>query len=152
MRGYHEVGNYFLITEGYDGEEDFHNITDGDPDSPNSLEWFRLTTQANYECWFDDVFIRPIADTLGSMVSIAGYEDEEDNYDWHNINEGSFIVAVEPYTRIVDVMLVLGGLCMLPVSTVYLAYNRKSMNQDKAFYFLILFLMGWGLFIGGIWP
>ena len=52
-----------------------------------------------------------------------------------------------------DVSLIILGLCMIPASTLYLAYGIKhDRSDDRLFYGLILFFMGCGLFIGGILP
>lgn len=45
------------------------------------------------------------------------------------------------------------GLCMIPASTVFLVWGgRKKMSFDKMFIFLLVFIFGWALFLGGIGP
>ena len=52
-----------------------------------------------------------------------------------------------------DVSLIILGLCMIPASTLYLAYGVKhDRSDDRLFYGLIMFFLGCGLFIGGIIP
>ena len=52
-----------------------------------------------------------------------------------------------------DTLLIILGLVMIPVSTIYLAYGAKhDRSSNRLFYGLILFFMGCGLFIGGILP
>jgi hypothetical protein len=48
---------------------------------------------------------------------------------------------------------VLLGLVMIPASGLYLVKGGKDeMSGDKVFFFLIAFMIGWALFIGGIMP
>ena len=62
--------------------------------------------------------------------------------DWHP-------VAIFGY----DAFFVFLGLIMIPFSTMYLVKGgRKELSMDKVFYFLILFMLGWAFFIGGIMP
>ncbi len=62
----------------------------------------------------------------------------------------------EPYYNMqdtVDSVLIFAGLIMIPTSTMYLVRGGKEeMSQDKVFYFLIAFVIGWALVIGGITP
>ena len=66
--------------------------------------------------------------------------------------------SVEVYTMTdeglqwsLDVTIVFMGLIMIPCSVMYLVRGGKNdMSSDKLFYGLILFLIGWGLFLGGI--
>ena len=52
-----------------------------------------------------------------------------------------------------DVSLIILGLCMIPASTLYLAYGVKhDRSDDRLFYGLIMFFLGCGLFIGGVLP
>jgi len=52
-----------------------------------------------------------------------------------------------------DVGLIIMGLIMIPASTIYFVRGGKEdMSQDKLFYFLIAFVIGWALVIGGITP
>ena len=52
-----------------------------------------------------------------------------------------------------DTALIILGLVMIPVSTIYLAYGAKhDRSSDRLFYGLIIFFLGCGLFIGGILP
>ena len=50
-----------------------------------------------------------------------------------------------------NMFLILFGLVLVVASGCYLAYCIKGdMSQDKLFYFLIAFMFGWGLFLGGM--
>ena len=85
------------------------------------------------------------------------FGEEENNFpppQW-NIVVGiailQFIVAL--FTGSLDALLTFLGLIMIPASTLFLAYSSKhDMSSDKVFFFLILFVIGWALFISGITP
>ena len=50
-----------------------------------------------------------------------------------------------------NMLLIFFGVCMIPASTIFLVYGgRKNFSMDKMFYFLIAFIIGWALLIGGI--
>ena len=52
-----------------------------------------------------------------------------------------------------DTALIILGLVMIPVSTIYLAYGIKhDRSSNRLFYGLIIFMVGCGLLIGGILP
>lgn len=52
-----------------------------------------------------------------------------------------------------DVGLIIMGLIMIPASTMYFVRGGKEdMSRDKVFYFLIAFIIGWALVVGGITP
>ncbi len=45
------------------------------------------------------------------------------------------------------------GLCMIPASVLlFVRGGKDDLDSDKFFYFLIMFVMGWALFVGGIMP
>ena len=49
--------------------------------------------------------------------------------------------------------LIILGLVMIPVSTIYLAYGAKhDRSSDRLFFGLMIFILGCGLFIGGVLP
>ena len=75
---------------------------------------------------------------------------------WNTINSVTLMFIVE--YSIVQVflgnaVLIILGLIMIPVSTIYLAYGAKhDRSSNRLFYGLILFFLGCGLFIGGVLP
>lgn len=95
-----------------------------------------------------------------------------DNYYWNDITpsvEFSFrvkswlqilvAVVLRFYSAIqtagLEAVFVLIGLILIPCSTAYLAYclskdRRSDMSVDKFLVFLLVFMAGWALFIGGI--
>jgi len=59
--------------------------------------------------------------------------------------------SVPLFTGALDAVLIFAGLIMIPASTLYLVKGGKDeMSSDKLFYGLIAFVLGWGLFLGGI--
>ena len=49
--------------------------------------------------------------------------------------------------------MIFAGLIMMPVSALYLVRGgRKGLSNDKVFYTLLMFFMGFALFLGGIMP
>lgn len=75
---------------------------------------------------------------------------------WDLVDEVEFVfpVGLDPTFQFgFDTALIILGLVMIPTSTLYLAYGVKhDRSSDRLFYGLIIFLLGCGLFIGGILP
>lgn len=104
------------------------------------------TNQISY---YDNVFVRKCLETEVSHP-IGGTEEEYPN--WKIINSIIIIFTVPLFTGSLDALLIISGLIMIPASTLYLAKGGKDeMSSDKLFYGLIVFAIGWGLFLGGIY-
>lgn len=59
----------------------------------------------------------------------------------------------EPIATATSNLLILGGMIMIPASTMFLVKGGKNeLSFDKFFLFLIVFVMGWAFVIGGILP
>jgi hypothetical protein len=72
---------------------------------------------------------------------------------WHGIAVGILIFWTPFYVPGLEALFILFGLILIPVSTLYLVHGgRDEMDNDKVFFFLILFLVGWALILGGIMP
>lgn len=71
---------------------------------------------------------------------------------WNNIITAILrFLPPHVYMGHVDALLIFLGLFMIPASTIYLVKGGKDdMSTNKLFYFLIAFLLGWGLLLGGI--
>jgi hypothetical protein len=70
---------------------------------------------------------------------------------WNLANSApfDFYIPVDEFVLASFFMLI--GMIMIPASTLYLVKDRReNMNSDRAFFFLLLFLMGWALILGGI--
>ena len=116
-------------------------VAEGD-NSPNADEWNVIVycRDSEYDLYNDWIFVRKWLDVEPSVSEIGS----EFWYYGPIGYEGLWIITT---------ILTFTGLAMIPASVVYLVYGGKeSMSSDKMLYFLILFFMGWGLFIGGITP
>ena len=85
--------------------------------------------------------------------SVAAWGEEENNItpEWNLISSIEIIFVVGIYTGNLDLLLIFGGLIMIPCSTLYLVKGGKDeMSFDKLFFGLIAFAIGWALFLGGI--
>lgn len=70
---------------------------------------------------------------------------------WMPINLLTLIFVTPLYTTALDWFLIIFGLCLIPASTMFLVYGgRKNFSADKLFIFLMIFFIGWGLLLGGI--
>lgn len=79
------------------------------------------------------------------------FGEEETILDWNIVGTVTLIFWVAVDTAGLDMLLIILGLILIPVSTLFLVKGgRSEMSTDKLFFFLILFLCGWGLFLGGI--
>jgi len=79
-----------------------------------------------------------------------------DIFPWVPVGDAEFIFPVEwdPAAQFgFDSFFIFLGLIMIPTSTVYLVRGgRNEASMDKLFWGLVIFVVGWGLLIGGIMP
>jgi hypothetical protein len=86
-------------------------------------------------------------------VAIALLHIYTNDLDWHEIDLAVVYLHIQPNTVAFGWALVLIGLSLIPVSTMYVAYNgKKGLSVRKLFYTLIIFFIGLALLIGGIMP
>lgn len=72
---------------------------------------------------------------------------------WHNVGPAILYFFIELNLAGLSGILVLVGLILIPVSTLYLAHGgREDLTNEKLFFFLILFFVGWSFVLGGIMP
>jgi len=70
---------------------------------------------------------------------------------WHDVvDEQVFEMQTPLFLGYLDAFIILLGLCLIPISTVYLAVNKDDMDSDKLLLGLVLMVIGWALFFGGI--
>lgn len=95
-------------------------------------------------------------DNADVTISIALLTVYIDDRTFQDVGEAEFIFPVgwDPTFQFgYDAAFIFAGLLLLPASTIYLVRGgRKGMSSDKVFFFLVMFMMGLGLFIGGIMP
>jgi hypothetical protein len=73
---------------------------------------------------------------------------------WNEAGGPAILVFMTPVdTAGLDGLILLAGLIMIPVSTIYLVHGgRDDLDWRKLYLFLIVFCIGWALFLGGITP
>ena len=70
---------------------------------------------------------------------------------WHGFDVEDLIFFIPIGIITISYIMMLCGLVMIPVSTIFLVIGgRSDMSRDKMFLFLIIFLFGWAFFLGGI--
>jgi len=85
----------------------------------------------------------------------AGSGNIYGSWDNFTIVDSSIYEEVIPEIALwgLDVSLIILGLVMIPTSTIYLAHGIKhDRRSDRLFYGLIILMLGFGLFIGGVLP
>lgn len=87
-----------------------------------------------------------------SWILIRNWVYSEPDSVWSGITE-VFSLLTPSVLWSIDVAFIFIGIIMIPASTLFLVRGGKDdMDTDKIFYFLIFFLVGVGLIIGGITP
>lgn len=72
---------------------------------------------------------------------------------WAEVGTASFFISVIIDEWGMNTALIILGLIMVPASTLYLVHGIKhDRSMDRLFYGLIIFMVGCGLFIGGVLP
>ena len=120
--------------------------------SPNVDEWniILYCRDSEYDLYNDWVFIHKWVDAGPEFVSSS---DEETLLGWINAGIATFYFDVHnPFTMwSISAIYIFAGIIMIPASTIFLvAGGREKLNVDKVFYFLIAFIIGWALVIGGV--
>ena len=142
-----------LFMEGaYIGEEDFHEADDTDFETED-IDGFGIASQAAYTNYVDDVWVRKWAVSEPAFDSFGDEEGQETYPRWRVVGIAELIFTVPVFTGSLDALIILLGLILIPASTLFLVYSSKhNMSSEKVFLFLIMFVMGWALFLGGIMP
>ena len=159
-----EIGGFSYASYLYASSQDdcnigFYNFNTSSFDNfeeplPTSYDWMNGTvTNSNY--WNET--------HIGCQLSEVGIGDANFYWDyaeltllkprWNLINSVMLYFSVPFDMWGMDMALIILGLVMIPVSTLYLAYGIKhDRSSDRLFYGLIILMLGFGLFIGGILP
>ena len=119
------------------------------PDIISYPVMFIQVTDSEQDLYSDWVAVRKFITTEPAFDSF-GDEEERDRY-WNNAGTAilTFSVLYDPWA--VNVFLIFFGLCMIPISVIYLVKGGKDdMSMDKVFYGIVVFIFGWALFLGGI--
>ncbi len=129
-----------------------------DPDIITNPAFSILNSDSENDIYSDWVAVRKFkAGTEPTADPTFGAEENEPLRSWQAIGDDArfiFVVGWHPVATFgYDAFFVFMGLIMIPFSTMYLVKGgRKELSSDKVFYFLVLFMLGWGFFIGGIMP
>ncbi len=125
-------------------------VAEGD-NSPDSLGYhvYVYCRDSEYDTYNDWFVVRKY---LVNEPSVS-FGSEEPPEEWAEIAENSIVVSMSYDMWGYNTGLIILGLIMIPASTIYLAYGAKhDRSSDRLFYGLIILIMGFGLFIGGIIP
>jgi hypothetical protein len=159
--GYTDAYYRFQITINSDGEckiyqGDTLKDTIENPPITNNVGvigiYLRDSEYDYYSDWtFARKFIPPESgEAIGTILDEEAYEDYLPPH-WNEIGIAILRFIIPLDTWALDMFLIILGLCMIPSSTVYLAYSyRHGINSDKVYYALIAFMLGWAFFFGGI--
>lgn len=129
---------------------------DGSGNTISALEQVGATTSTVdlSDQWLDDFYIRKWVLVEPAFNSFGAEEIDPTIYpQWEQAGEATLLFNVPFDMWGYNTGLIILGLCMIPVSMLYLAYGIKhDRSSNRLFYGLILLFMGFGLFIGGILP
>ncbi|GAH31636.1 unnamed protein product, partial [marine sediment metagenome] len=118
--------------------------------SPISNIRAMVDTSENIDFYIDDYYMRKWV-YVEPIVIVGGHIETAPPVAWQDIASAELVFVVAVDTVGLDMILILGGLILIPCSTLYLVKGRGSeMSSDKFFFFCIAFVMGWALFLGGI--
>lgn len=111
-------------------------------------------SDTNHDFYVDDWYIRNW-NNLGEPTSTISEEVEHEML-WHTVETQPITIDLwegisEASQWLINSILIIGGLVLIPASTLYLVKGGKNdIDTDKLFYFCIAFMFGWALLIGGI--
>ena len=122
-------------------------MTDGANEGPD--DWLKI----------DTIYVRKIArdgDEPTNGEWGVEYDEDGPTIRWREVGEATLYLERQDPVLLwgLDVILVLGGLIAMPLSAMFLSkgIRDKTMSTDKLLIFLIIFMVGLGLFVGGIMP
>lgn len=123
---------------------------DMDPDTETTNVAMIYTRDSEYDVLSDWIIVRKYISSE-PVSSSWGEREDEPFPEWHifTMEDINFYVPINQMN--ISYLLMLGGLVMIPTSTVLLVKGgRSEMSRDKLFLVLLMFLFGWALFLGGI--
>ena len=112
---------------------------------------FLYVKDSEYDLYNDWTLVRKF---IADGPEVDSWGEEEDNLpppEWVEVGEAELIFSVPVDETGLDLLLIFLGLCMIPASMLYMVKGGTSeMSTNKFFFGLIVFFLGWGLFLGGI--
>lgn len=112
---------------------------------------FIVDSTAGNDMWLDDCYIRKWVDNEPIFDSFGAEQDVTYVIQWREVNEVTLIFWVDFDYWAMDVSLILLGLFLVVISSCWLAYKIRtgSLNKDSGYLFLVIFMLAWGLVLGG---
>lgn len=109
-----------------------------------------LQMQSSKQCWFDDVIVRKWI-VVEPISIISERTETAPPPEWNIVNEVELIFNV-PYNETgFNMFITFGGLFVIIAAPMYLVKGGKDeISLDKVFFFIIAFMLGWALLLGGI--
>jgi hypothetical protein len=105
-------------------------------DNPNSV------TSGNRSIYVDYIEITNEAGVLTYLTD-----------QWNNVGEATILFHVLIHPWGLNALLILLGMILVVLCGVYLVKGgRSEASMNKVFYALVMFMLGWGLIVGGILP
>ena len=154
--GYYDAWFRFeiqLLETGGSLYADFVHVTDTTHDNVTTAPYAAMFVRDSEYDLYNDWFASRKFVVSDPYVSAFG--EEEDNLpppEWEPAGTAIIVFFVPVFTGALDALLIFLGLIMIPASTLYLVKGGKDeMSTDKLFYVIIVFVMGWALFLGGIY-
>lgn len=124
---------------------------------PFAYQWVNVTANSSYV--FDSILSYRVNITQDQYVSIdLDYVEIVCTFSeqWHNIEtmDVYFIISLSQETLwALNNFYILFGMGLVIFSGLYLVKGKRDeLSMDKVFYFILAFLIGWGLIIGGVMP
>ena len=122
-----------------------------DPDEVENPVFSFQNTNNDDDIYSDWVACRKFVSLSEPAVYSFGEKEYRFPPAWNEAGEAEVIFSVAIDETGLDLLLIFLGLCMIPFSMLYMVKGGTSeMSTNKFFFGLILFFLGWGLFIGGI--
>ena len=126
-----------------------------DADIPDSdmylgIQLWGSATTTYYADW---IFLRQWVEVEPYVDSFGEEEEYTPTYgeSWQEVGEAELIFSVPIDETALNWFLILLGMFMVPASTLYLVKGgKKDASMDKAFYSIVVFLIGWGLIFIGV--
>jgi len=128
------------------------NTTLGTPQTDYYVEGAWLGYSSDVAGTFDNGTLTDVRIKFTDSANIAEINFRLPIDGWGSINIVLFIFTIPWDTTTLNAFTIFLGLFMIPASTLYLVKGGKdNMSMNKVFFFIVAFILGWALVIGGIY-